>query len=263
MDSTALLGHLLGRLTNDLEFLHAQRLLSTADLDQIKAKLPSPHSTPLTIVSSSAPGSSALEGGLAHLSLGGGEVATAGGGAPLGTARALWDYAQSQPSDLAFTKGDIITIIEESSADWWLGSINGRQGIFPSNVRFPPVSLTVPELTFTNTSYQAPAPYQQPQYQQQQPAYQPYQQQPQYSPAPYSAPMYDQKVETYHPPAPPQQQQPQAVAPAAGPSGGPPPIPPKKKFGGKLGGMMATSFAGGIGFGAGTAIASEAVHAIF
>ncbi|KAL8277493.1 hypothetical protein RQP46_010123 [Phenoliferia psychrophenolica] len=150
-------------------------------------------------------------------------------------------------SDLAFTKGDIITIIEESSADWWLGSLNGRQGIFPSNLRFPPVSPIVLKLTRRNTSYQAPAPYQQPSYQQQQPAYQPYQQQqPQYSPAPYSAPTYDQKVETYHPPAPPQQPD-VAPAPAAGPSGGPPPIPPKKKFGGKLGGMMATSFAGGLG----------------
>lgn len=35
--------------------------------------------------------------------------------------------------DLTFRSGDIIQIVKEENADWWVGRLNGREGMFPSN----------------------------------------------------------------------------------------------------------------------------------
>jgi len=57
-----------------------------------------------------------------------------GGGASLGTASALYDYAGEQDGDLPFYAGDIITIIQEDDGSGWLsGELNGMSGIFPSS----------------------------------------------------------------------------------------------------------------------------------
>ncbi|KAK0462820.1 SH3-domain-containing protein [Desarmillaria tabescens] len=50
-------------------------------------------------------------------------------------AKALWAYNldASDPDDLSFAAGDIITIIEETNADWWLGEHNGCRALFPAN----------------------------------------------------------------------------------------------------------------------------------
>lgn len=50
-------------------------------------------------------------------------------------ARALYTFDADQEGDLAFKKGDIITITKrtESAEDWWTGKIGDRTGIFPSN----------------------------------------------------------------------------------------------------------------------------------
>jgi hypothetical protein len=46
--------------------------------------------------------------------------------------RALYDFDAQQPTDLAFKRGDIITIIK-SEGNWWKGTLDGRTGDFPSN----------------------------------------------------------------------------------------------------------------------------------
>ncbi|KAK4190953.1 hypothetical protein QBC35DRAFT_471323 [Podospora australis] len=48
---------------------------------------------------------------------------------------ALFTFEPDQPGDLAFKKGDIITVLKktESDNDWWTGMIGTRHGIFPSN----------------------------------------------------------------------------------------------------------------------------------
>ncbi|CAK7568378.1 MAG: hypothetical protein SEPTF4163_006366 [Sporothrix epigloea] len=48
---------------------------------------------------------------------------------------ALFTFEADQPGDLAFKKGDIITVLKktESDNDWWTGMIGTRHGIFPSN----------------------------------------------------------------------------------------------------------------------------------
>lgn len=46
---------------------------------------------------------------------------------------ALFTFDADQPGDLAFKKGEVITITKrtENSTDWWTGRIGGRTGIFP------------------------------------------------------------------------------------------------------------------------------------
>lgn len=44
------------------------------------------------------------------------------------------DYSMNQdPNDLTFRAGEIFEVITETNPDWWTGSHNGRQGLFPSN----------------------------------------------------------------------------------------------------------------------------------
>lgn len=33
---------------------------------------------------------------------------------------------------MSFAVGDVIEIVEETNADWWMGRVNGRQALFPS-----------------------------------------------------------------------------------------------------------------------------------
>ncbi|GAA5932343.1 hypothetical protein JCM1841_000854 [Sporobolomyces salmonicolor] len=289
----ACLAHLLARLNNDLEFLHSQQLLDKGDLDLIKSKL----------ASASRRGSGrGVEDGMARMNLGAagaGEAATGlpqreasgSGVAPLMGAgagpsgqqqqgkpgqgkqlcKAVWDYNKTQPDDLGFKQGDIITIEEEVNGDWWKGSLNGQTGLFPCNhveriesaepVRAPPppppsqgYNPSYNSFTPPPPSYGAPpAPAGPPEF-----AYQ--------TPQGYGAPppgnTYNQygggEKQSYAPPPPPpqvlvQQQPPQVVVEEQ----------KKHKFGGKFGRQMGTAFAGGIGFGAGSALASDAINSIF
>ncbi|KAM8931036.1 LOW QUALITY PROTEIN: neutrophil cytosol factor 2 [Pelodytes ibericus] len=45
---------------------------------------------------------------------------------------ALFDYEDSQPEDLPFTKGTVIKVLSKVSDDWWEGEYQGKVGIFPS-----------------------------------------------------------------------------------------------------------------------------------
>ncbi|KAG7089633.1 hypothetical protein E1B28_011296 [Marasmius oreades] len=51
------------------------------------------------------------------------------------TCRAIWGFNENGESsdELSFTAGEIIEIVEESSSDWWLGRVNGTEGLFPSS----------------------------------------------------------------------------------------------------------------------------------
>ena len=51
------------------------------------------------------------------------------------TAVALYNFAGEQSGDLAFKKGDVISILKKSDSqnDWWTGRANGKEGIFPAN----------------------------------------------------------------------------------------------------------------------------------
>ncbi|KAK5113274.1 ESCRT-0 subunit protein hse1 [Meristemomyces frigidus] len=47
--------------------------------------------------------------------------------------KALYDFAPSEPGELAFAKGDVIAVLESVYKDWWKGSLKGQTGIFPLN----------------------------------------------------------------------------------------------------------------------------------
>jgi signal transducing adaptor molecule len=47
--------------------------------------------------------------------------------------RALYDFNPSEPGELQFRKGDIISVLESVYKDWWKGSLHGQTGIFPLN----------------------------------------------------------------------------------------------------------------------------------
>ena len=51
-------------------------------------------------------------------------------------ARAQYDNIAETPDELAFKKGDVITVLEQETGGlegWWLCSLRGKQGIAPGN----------------------------------------------------------------------------------------------------------------------------------
>ncbi|AAS50778.1 ABR008Cp [Eremothecium gossypii ATCC 10895] len=47
--------------------------------------------------------------------------------------KAIFDLNASEPDELSFKKGDVITVIEQVYKDWWRGLLRGKVGIFPVN----------------------------------------------------------------------------------------------------------------------------------
>ncbi|KAG5519298.1 hypothetical protein PMAC_001923 [Pneumocystis sp. 'macacae'] len=47
--------------------------------------------------------------------------------------KALYDFQASEPGELSFRKGNVITVLETTYKDWWHGSLNTMVGIFPVN----------------------------------------------------------------------------------------------------------------------------------
>lgn len=47
--------------------------------------------------------------------------------------QAMYDYNAINPDELSFKKSDIIIILNKDDDNWWKGSLNGQQGILPSN----------------------------------------------------------------------------------------------------------------------------------
>lgn len=47
--------------------------------------------------------------------------------------RVIYSYSQDHEDELNLNVGDIITIIGEEEEGWWKGTLNGKEGVFPSN----------------------------------------------------------------------------------------------------------------------------------
>uniref|UniRef100_A0A3B3IJF9 Osteoclast-stimulating factor 1 n=1 Tax=Oryzias latipes TaxID=8090 RepID=A0A3B3IJF9_ORYLA len=45
----------------------------------------------------------------------------------------MYDYVAQNDDELAFLKGQVITVLNKEDCDWWKGELNGREGLFPSN----------------------------------------------------------------------------------------------------------------------------------
>lgn len=53
--------------------------------------------------------------------------------------RALYDFAPTESGELAFSKGDIIRVLDSVYEHWWRGELRGNAGIFPVNYVVSPV----------------------------------------------------------------------------------------------------------------------------
>jgi len=169
--------------------------------------------------------------------------------------RALWGYNENgqEAKNLTFNTGDVIQVIDKSDPNWWTGRLYGREGLFPSSyVESIPAG---------------------PQSQLQRPP--PPQNFPNFPTGPHP---YPQQLQ-YGPPPPGNMYPPNSMPFQKGsypPFQGPPPPPgpvvmvnpqnPPKKQGllsGNLGNTLVQSAVGGLGFGAGSAIAGDLVNSIF
>ncbi|XP_016337533.1 SH3 domain-containing kinase-binding protein 1-like isoform X3 [Sinocyclocheilus anshuiensis] len=58
--------------------------------------------------------------------------------------KVIFPYEGQNEDELSIKEGDIVTIINKECADagWWLGELNGKQGVFPDNF----VKLFIPEV---------------------------------------------------------------------------------------------------------------------
>uniref|UniRef100_A0A452SWJ7 Intersectin 1 n=1 Tax=Ursus americanus TaxID=9643 RepID=A0A452SWJ7_URSAM len=45
----------------------------------------------------------------------------------------VYDYSAQNDDELAFSKGQIINVLNKDDPDWWRGEVNGQVGLFPSN----------------------------------------------------------------------------------------------------------------------------------
>ncbi|KAI9001523.1 hypothetical protein BD414DRAFT_474925 [Trametes punicea] len=250
--TAALLAHILSQTQQNISFLAAQNYISPTEAAELITRL----SQGPRASNDSSP--DALVSGVNNLA-----VAPARSPSPARRvvppppprqstkrARALWAYNEDgrEPNDLSFSAGETIEIIEETNADWWTGKCRGKQGLFPSNYvelletgrSSVPPPAAVPVMPMPTSAYNQPPP-----------------------PQPYGMPSEPEKAamyqQSYGPPPP-------------GPMQPAPPVqvvavqqqePPKKNKFGKLGSTMANSAAGGVGFGAGAAIGSGLINAIF
>ncbi|BEJ11026.1 hypothetical protein CspHIS471_0104480 [Cutaneotrichosporon sp. HIS471] len=153
-------------------------------------------------------------------------------------ARALWDYNGADPGDLRFRQGDTIVIVEEVNKEWYRGHLVGgsveKGGLFPANY--------VEKITSGTRDEKAGAggmvPYQPP-----------------------------GAATSYYTPPPGQVQQyaSPSMSPMQQSAGGTTIVvqddPKKHKFG-KLGGNLGNAAVTGVGFGFGSAVASNIVNAI-
>ncbi|KAG7451016.1 SH3-domain-containing protein [Guyanagaster necrorhizus] len=247
MDSSALLAHILSQTKQNIEFLVSQNKISSGDARDIIAKLP--HDPAVDNITRSAQN-------LLVRSPPPPPIPQPYNPPPVTTvskARAIWGYneARQDPNDLSFRAGDIIEIVSEANADWWTGRRNGVEGLFPSNYveRLPPDTAIVEKAAPYNpppaASYNNA------------PVYQP----PLGPPAPMG---YGPPPSQYNPPYPAYQPPPPQPAPTQVTTQVTVEEPKKSKFGGgDLKNTLAHSAVGGVGFGAGSAVGSGIINAIF
>ena len=45
----------------------------------------------------------------------------------------VYDYTAQNDDELAFSKGQVINVLNKEDPDWWKGEVHGQVGLFPSN----------------------------------------------------------------------------------------------------------------------------------
>ncbi|CAG59105.1 uncharacterized protein GVI51_F04455 [Nakaseomyces glabratus] len=193
----------LNNIRNELDFLRESNVISEGCFKEIMMKLPSNGASPV-------PPPMSLE-----------------------YVEALYDFQPQQDGDLAIRAGDKIQVLEKPSAEWYRGTVNGREGMFPSNYVRP---AAAPSANLAPPAYDNPKLSPQPTVQSFQPPAQPIVAQPSPQPAYYQAPPQQVVVEQ------------QPVQQSSAHNG-------LKSFGSKLGNAAI--------FGAGATLGSDLVNSIF
>lgn len=266
--SAALVNRSLSTLKTELEFLRDSDVISQDFYDKVVSKLPDRYkagASPITFeepelievttmssVTTTATNPSGVSGEKPPLPQGE-PLKKASTGGDVEIVEAMYDYSPQQPEDLQLHVGDKVKVLEHTSADWWKGAVNGREGMFPSNYvkRVEAGSRAPPAPSYEQSQQQSQ--YNQQQFNQPQPYNTQYAQ-----PQPYNqfAPQqqYYNQVQPYQQQMAPQQPQQVVVQgqqqqQSTGASGH------IKKFGSKLGNAAI--------FGAGATIGSDIVNSIF
>ncbi|KZT41276.1 SH3-domain-containing protein [Sistotremastrum suecicum HHB10207 ss-3] len=240
--------YLASRMKSDVEFLISQGYMSQADGDVVISKLPGSNRAPQPTAPAprafNPPMPTAPNGRLPGLGRHAPPPPPPVPRAPaLPQAKALWSYNEdgSDTEDLSFQAGQIIDILEEVNADWYRGRVNGREGLVPSSY--------VEKLTTPVTS---PAP-------------------PSYTHLPDPKPVASGMVAPQPavggrfmaPPPPGGGFRPPPILPQQQPEAPPSQGEPKKSKFGKFGAQAGSAAVSGVGFGAGAAVGSGIINAIF
>ncbi|KAH7927974.1 hypothetical protein BV22DRAFT_1005946 [Leucogyrophana mollusca] len=250
LQATALLAHISSQLSLNVAFLESQSYLSPEDAASMRAiisRLPVSASVAtsshlrVTSTTTASSSTTTLGTGVARTASASGRSvppppAPAPVTAPAVYARAIWAYNEdgADPADLTFSAGELIEIVTEKNADWWLGRARGMEALFPSNYveKVDPASVPAITASLSNTQVSG-APTTR--------AYRP-----------FGAALHG----TDAPPPGGAGVNSVGLQEASGQA------EKKSKFG-KYGNTMAHSAAGGVGFGAGSAIGGGLVRAIF
>ncbi|KAH7912320.1 SH3-domain-containing protein [Hygrophoropsis aurantiaca] len=242
LQAATLLAHISSQLSLNVAFLESQNYLSTADasiMRDIISRLPVSGSvTTSSQVKVSTSTSSTPSSTTVVRSVGAMPVRSVPARPPLASAapqvvyaKALWAYNEdgSDSADLSFSAGELVEIVSENNADWWLGRARGKEALFPSNhvEKVDPVSVSA----VTASSGSGP---------------------PTRAYRPFGAALHG----TDKPPPGTVGVNSVGLQEASGQA-------EKKSKYGHLGNTMANSAAGGVGFGAGAAIGGGLVRAIF
>ncbi|XP_067123974.1 growth factor receptor-bound protein 2-like isoform X1 [Centruroides vittatus] len=51
--------------------------------------------------------------------------------------QAMYDFPAQEPGELAFRRGEIITVVDQTDKNWWEGEIGTRRGYFPATYVVP------------------------------------------------------------------------------------------------------------------------------
>ncbi|ESK88797.1 hypothetical protein Moror_17131 [Moniliophthora roreri MCA 2997] len=266
INASALLDHIISQTKANVDFLVAQNHISPETGREILSRLPKASDPASNLVDStrnlnirSSPPTSSY-------------VPPSGPPPPPFSnpnpvrAKALWGYNEdgNDPNDLSFQAGDIIEVVAETNQDWWTGRHNGREGLFPSNYveKLPPTSLPPKPSPRPYEKMNSPAP----------PGPPTHAPMPHYAPPPGPpggyAPRYNPPGGYQGPPPPHPVYTPYSAVPPPAPASAPPaPVaaaePQKESKFGSLGNTLGHAAAGGVGFGAGSAIGSGIVNSIF
>ncbi|KAK1233100.1 hypothetical protein PQX77_003740 [Marasmius sp. AFHP31] len=242
----ALLSHVVSQIETNVQFLISQNYIAQADASTLLNKLSTvnagqtvaaPRSMPTPSVAAPSPfarrnvAPAPAPAPPAHA------PAPVASPSQLPTCKALWAYNEhgAESDDLSFSAGDIIEIVDETNADWWMGRVHGKQALFPSSyvekIQAPllPARAVPPPISQHNSNSS------------EKPVYRPFG-------ASHASANQPPPVGGGTNSVGLQQDEGQEKK--------------KNKFG-KYGNTMAHSAAGGVGFGAGSAIGGGLVRAIF